>query len=1160
MSKFCVTLDDKYTLQEGRIYLTGLQALVRLLLMQRWADQSHGFNTAGFLSGYRGSPLAGIDLEAWRAAKYLEENRVIFRPAINEDLGATAVWGSQQASLFPGATVQGVYGMWYGKGPGVDRSLDAIKHANHAGTSRLGGVLALMGDDHACKSSTLPHQSDMAMMSAFVPILNPSSVQDVLDLGLYGWAMSRASGLWTGFKMVSDTAETAASVTVGSERFHLLPPERYGGETASLSIRWPDQPAVQEERLHTERLPLVQRFAYAHRLDKILWAPKKARVGIVVTGKSTIDTLQALSDLGIDNKLGRDLGIRVYKVALTWPLEPERLKEFAEDLEEIIVVEEKQPLIENQIKTLLYAYPESQRPQVVGKTDERGRPLLPVTYELDSLQIATALGQRFQKLGIPLEKRSASQLNSLQQRQAELQEKNVRLERSPFYCSGCPHNTSTRVIEGSRALAGIGCHYMATWVESERTKTVSHMGGEGAGWIGQSPFREEPHIFANMGDGTYYHSGLMAIRACVAENVNITYKILYNDAVAMTGGQPVEGGLTVPQITQQVAAEGVKKIVVVTDDPEKYPVGAGFASDVKIYDRSELEWVQQTLREWPGVSALIYDQTCAAELRRRRKRGMAEDPPVRAFIHKDVCEGCGHCSEKSHCLSVTPVETAFGEKRAIDQSSCNKDFSCVDGFCPSFVSLEGAVLKTPSPEPSLFDHALPTPKQPPLETPYPIYITGIGGTGIVTVGALLGMAAHLEGKGCTVVDQVGLAQKGGAVVCQLTIGKGPEQLKSARIGTGQTRLLLGCDLVVSAYPDTLRTLLPKTTKAIINQNQAITGEFTKGGTYDFKTKTLLQDLKAYVDPDDLDLVPAGEVAKALLGDTISTNIFMMGYSLQKGLVPVSLEAVEEAIRLNNVAVEQNLQALYLGRLMAHEPELVQKAALKEKPLEEPIPKGLEELISHRMLHLSAYQDIDLAHTFEAFIRRVQYREAEVCPGRESLTQAVAVNLAKFMMVKDEYEVGRLYTDGRLEEQLKAQFEKWDRMHLYLSPPILAPKDPHTGKPIKIKVGAWALRVFRLLARFKSIRGKWYDPFSYLGERKHERQLLAQYQDLLSEILPGLTAENHAIAVKLARLPDEIRGYGYIKEGKAVTAEKQKQKLLAQFWEKASGNTLSGTNG
>ncbi|HEY9344166.1 MAG TPA: indolepyruvate ferredoxin oxidoreductase family protein, partial [Inquilinus sp.] len=927
-----VSLEDKYTLDSGRIYLTGIQALVRLPLMQRRRDDAAGLNTACFISGYRGSPLGGYDQALWAARKFLQKQNIEFQPGLNEDLGATAVWGSQQVGLWPGAKHDGVFGIWYGKGPGVDRTGDVLKHANFAGTSKFGGVLALAGDDHACKSSTVPHQSEHAFIAHMMPVLNPTNVQEILDYGLYGWAMSRYSGLWVGFKTIAENVDSSASVHVDPNRVQIVLPEDFAMPAGGLNIRWPDPPLVQEERLMRDKLYAALAFARANRLDHLVYDSGRHRFGIVTTGKSYLDVRQALDDLGIDRALAAELGICIYKVGMPWPLEPTGVRAFAEGLDELIVVEEKRALIENQLKEQLYNWHADKRPVIVGKFDEKRDWILPSTGELTPAQIAVAIGKRLLKyLDHP---GLAERVRYLEEREGQKKIVKAAVDRVPFFCSGCPHNTSTRVPEGSRAMAGIGCHYMATWMPDRKAETFSQMGGEGAAWIGQAPFTDTKHVFVNLGDGTYFHSGSLAIRAALAAGVNATYKILFNDAVAMTGGQPVDGTLTVPMIAAQLKAEGVQTLVVVTDRPEIYGERGTqsklLPAGVPVEHRDELDHVQQRLRDTPGVSVMIYDQTCAAEKRRRRKRGLMEDPARRVVINEAVCEGCGDCSKVSNCLSVVPVDTEFGRKRAIDQSSCNKDYSCVNGFCPSFVSVLGGKLRKPKPaaegQADLFP-VLPEPQLPSLDQPYGIMITGIGGTGVITIGALLGMASHLEGKGVSVLDQAGLAQKGGAVVSHVRIARMPEEIHAVRIAAGGAQLMLGCDLVVAASGEAQSKIHPGLTRQVVNSHETITGAFTRNPDFVVPGKSMLEAVaKNGGDPKLLDAVDATRLATALLGDSIATNLFMLGYAWQKGLVPVSHEALERAIELNGTAVAMNKAAFLWGRRAAHDLAGVERLA------------------------------------------------------------------------------------------------------------------------------------------------------------------------------------------------------------------------------------------
>ena len=1143
MTLAAVTLDDKYTLDKGRIYLTGIQALVRLPMMQRQRDAAAGLNTAGFISGYRGSPLSGLDQNLWQAERFLEQHHIRFLPGINEDLAATAVWGSQQTNLFPDAKYDGVFALWYGKGPGVDRTGDVFKHANATGTARHGGVLVLAGDDHAAKSSTLPHQSEYGFIDASIPVLNPAGVQDILDLGLYGWAMSRFSGCWVAFKTIAEAADSSASVLVDPARVDVVTPADFALPPGGLNIRWPDYNALEiERRLRQWKLPAVQAFAHANRLDRVTLDSPRPRLGIAATGKSYLDLRQALADLGIDDALAAAIGLRLYKVALTWPLEPEGARRFAAGLEEILVVEEKRPVIEQQLKDVLYG--SDARPRIVGKEDERGAPLLSSTGELDPMQVARVVAQRIQRFHTS--PRIADRLAYLAAKERQLAGAKAPLERIPYFCSGCPHNTSTRVPEGSRATAGIGCHYMAIWMDRD-TATYTQMGGEGVPWLGQAPFTNTPHIFANLGDGTYYHSGTLAIRAAVAAGATMTYKILYNDAVAMTGGQPIEGQLTVPQITQQLAAEGVKRIVVVSDEPDKYPVDAGFAPGVQTFHRERLDEVQRDLRDEPGVSVLVYDQTCAAEKRRRRKRGQFPDPPKRVFINDLVCEGCGDCSRTSNCLSVVPVETEFGRKRAIDQSSCNKDYSCVEGFCPSFVTVHGGALRRHH-EAKDGDEIppLPAPALPALAEPYNILVAGVGGTGVVTIGALLGMAAHLEGKGCSILDMTGLAQKGGAVLSHIRIAGAPDDIHAVRITTGSAHLLLGCDIVVAATPDGLSRLRDGAARAVVNRHETITGAFTRDPDIAFPGGELAQRIAAAVGRENADFIEATRLATALLGDAIATNLFLLGYAYQKGLIPIAAEAIERAIDLNAVAVDSNRRAFRWGRWAAVDREAVERIAAPAPEGGERPSQDLDELVARRVAFLTDYQDAAYAVRYRRLVRRALGAEELKAAGATGLAEAVARNFFKLMAYKDEYEVARLYTSGEFLKKLRRQFEGDFTLEFHLAPPLLAKRDAATGHLKKGRYGPWMMRAFALLAKLKLLRGTPLDPFGRSEERRTERRLIEEYEAMLDELIAGLSPENHALAVELAAIPEQIRGFGHVKLANLATARARQQELLAAF--------------
>ena len=1139
-----ISLDDKYTAHSGRVFLTGTQALLRLTLMQRQRDLAAGLNTAGFVTGYRGSPLGGLDQAMWKAKRHLKEHHIHFTPGVNEDLAAAACWGTQQVNMYEGAKYDGVFGMWYGKGPGVDRCGDVFKHANAAGTSPHGGVLVLAGDDHAAKSSTLAHQSEHEFISAMIPVLNPSGVQEFLDLGLYGWAMSRYSGCWVAFKCTGETVDSTASVSVDPHRIQFVTPTDFEMPPGGVHMRWPDHWTDQEYRLQKYKVYAALAFARANKLDKIVIDSPNPRIGIVTTGKSYLDVRQALEDLGIDDALAAKIGLRVYKVAMPWPLEREGARHFAEGLEEVLVVEEKRALIENQFKEQLYNWRADVRPRVVGKFDEKGQWILPSSGELTPAMIARVIAKRLEPFFTSERIRERVALIDAKEKSPE----GHTFKRVPYFCSGCPHNSSTKVPEGSRAMAGIGCHFMSIWMD-RGTSTFTHMGGEGTPWIGQAPFTETKHVFQNLGDGTFYHSGSLAIRAAIAAKVNITYKLLFNDAVAMTGGQPHDGPLTVPRITQMLHAEGVSRIVVTSDEPDKH-ANSVFAPGVTVRHRDDLDAVQRELREEQGVTILIHDQTCAAEKRRRRKRGTYPDPAKRIFINEAVCEGCGDCSVKSNCLSVIPVETEFGRKRAIDQSSCNKDYSCTKGFCPSFVNVLGGRVRKPrekraadAPDPFA---VLPAPTLPGLDHPYGIVVTGVGGTGVVTVGALIGMAAHLEGKGVSILDMAGLAQKGGAVVSHIRIAKKADELHAVRIAAGEANLLLGCDLVVAAGADALDKTRIGLTRAVVNAYESPTGDFTRNPDLVFPGQEMKDVIAHALGQGSMDVVDATKLATALMGDSIATNPFMLGFAWQKGLIPVGLDALLRAIELNEVAIEANKRAFQWGRLAAVAPERVKEAAAPTMPAERKISRTLDETIAARVEHLTGYQDAALAARYEALVRDVATAEKTKTPGMSGLAEAVARYYAKLLSYKDEYEVARLYSDGAFRAALARQFEGDYRIEINLAPPLLAERDETSGHLKKRTYGPWMLKAFGVLAKLKFLRGTKFDPFGRTEERKQERSLIAEYEATIAEILGNLTPANHGAAVGLASLPEEIRGYGHVKEAHLAKAKAHGEILLANF--------------
>ncbi|MEM8622612.1 MAG: indolepyruvate ferredoxin oxidoreductase family protein [Pseudomonadota bacterium] len=1123
-----VKLSDRYDLEQSTVLLSGVQSLARATLMQRARDATAGRDTAGYVTGYRGSPLGAVETAFAQARKLLEPARIRFEPGLNEDLAATAIWGTQQAHLRGEGRHQGVFGLWYGKGPGVDRTGDVFRHANLAGTAPLGGVIAAMGDDHTCESSTTCHQSELAMVDAMMPILSPAGVQELVDLMLTGWALSRYSGLWVGIKSMKDTVEATAVIDGDPHRLRFRLPEDFEMPEGGLSIRLGDTPQQQEARLHDYKRFAAQAFARANGLDGRRLGSRGARLGILSAGKSWLDLESALATLGIGPAEAEALGITTYKLGMVWPLEPRRLIDWAEGLDTILVVEEKRALIETQAKEILFNLPGRMR--MIGKTDLEGRSLLPAKLDLDPPKIARAIGYALAIEGIehPPAVEGLAKLDAL----AEGSNAPALAERKPWFCAGCPHSSSTHVPEGSRAYAGIGCHYMVQWMDRE-TEGYTHMGGEGANWIGEAPFSTREHVFQNIGDGTYNHSGIMAVRAAVAAGTTITYKILYNDAVAMTGGQNHEGGLSPRQIAEELLAAGVKRVDCVYDPKEGEPE---MPTGVRLHPREMLLPVQREFAAIEGTTAIVYVQTCAAEKRRRRKRGQFPDPDRRVFINPSVCEGCGDCGKASNCVAILPMETPLGRKRAIDQSACNKDFSCLKGFCPSFVTVEGGVLKgTETADFEIPD--LPEPAVPPLDGPHNLLITGIGGTGVVTVGALLSMAAHLEGRGASEMQMAGLAQKGGAVAIHCRLAPSPADIKSVRIATGEAHALIGGDMVVAASPKALALMARGRTRAVLSSEEVITGAFTRDTEFSLPSKRLRLAIEARIGADALTIIDAQPIAERLLGNTIYANVLLLGAAWQAGLVPLSRRALRRAIELNGAGVEGNLRAFELGRWAIAEPGKV--AALLDPP---PAVETAEDKIARRAGFLKGYQGSRLSRRF---LERVEAaRAAEARAGVEGFAEAVAVGYFKLLAYKDEYEVARLHHET-LETALAGTFASHRRVTFHLAPPVLGRKGAN-GKPVKTEFGPWMARVFAFLRHGKVLRGTPLDPFGHTAERRMERRLITEYEAMLDEVMPALTPTNAEIAVELARLPLEIRGFGHVKEANAERADGRREALLAAF--------------
>ena len=1167
-----VRLDDKYDLSTGYAWMSGIHALVRLPMNQRIRDQRLGLNTAGFISGYRGSPLGGLDQNLWKASKHLAAHHVVFQPGVNEDLAATSVWGSQQVNMFAGAKYDGVYGMWYGKGPGVDRCGDVFKHANAAGSSRHGGVLVVAGDDHPAKSSTLPHQSDHILKACGIPVLFPASVQEVIDYGMLGWAMSRYAGVWVGMKCITDIVEVSASVEVDPDRVSLVLPQDFILPPDGLNIRLPDTPLAQEVRLLDHKLYAALAFARANGINREIWQvpDRDARFGIITSGKAYLDTTQALIDLGLTPDICQKIGVRLFKVGMVWPLESTGLLRFAENLDEILVVEEKRQMLEYQVKEELFGWIGRGKkiPRVVGKFDDKGGGewavpqspwLLPAHFEFSPSMVAKAIATRLLHLSLPDDVRAGieARLAFIEARARELARPRVVAERKPWFCSGCPHNTSTRVPQGSRAMAGIGCHYMSIWMD-RNTDVFTQMGGEGAPWIGQAPFTTEKHVFVNLGDGTYYHSGLLAIRAAVASKVNVTYKVLFNDAVAMTGGQPVDGPISVPMIARQVAAEGVEKVVVVTDEPEKYEGVTGLPPGTPVMHRDLLDQVQKELREWPGTSVMIYDQTCATEKRRRRKRNAYPDPAKRVVINHRVCEGCGDCSTQSNCLSVEPLETELGRKRVINQSSCNKDFSCLKGFCPSFVTVEGGKLRTPKTQQDRAHNAagLPDPALPGLDHAFGIFIAGIGGTGVVTIGQLLGMAAHLEGKAGSVLDMAGLAQKGGAVHSHAVIAHRAQDIHNTRIAMGCADVVLCGDLVVGSSPDAIARMKPGHTRTLLNADVAPTAAFISNPNWSLAGAALKNEIEQACGEGRIETVDASELAVKLLGDAVYANPLMMGYAYQKGWLPLHHASIEQAMRLNAVQVEKNIEAFNWGRRIAHDPQVTASLLAPGHAGLNPAPHGaevldlkrpgseFEQLRDQRAGFLRDYQDEAYAARYVAFVNEVAVAEKQAC-GSTRLAGVVARQAYKLMAYKDEYEVARLYTDGDFLRQIDQQFEGDWSLRFHLAPPLFSRRDAQ-GHLLKKPFSSRMLWVFRVLARMKFLRGSFFDPFGHTLERRTEQALIVDYLLTIRGLLPRLSMVTLESAMAIASVPDDIRGYGHIKDASIERAEALTQRFVREF--------------
>jgi indolepyruvate ferredoxin oxidoreductase len=1154
-SEVRVSLDDKYLLERGEVFLSGTQALVRLLLEQRRRDRRRGLDTAGFVSGYRGSPLGGVDLALWRAADLLREHRVHFEPGLNEELAVTMVHGSQQVEIVPrdgglGPKVEGVFGLWYGKHPGLDRAGDALRHGNAAGTAPYGGVLAVSGDDPGAASSSIPNQCEQNFAALLMPVLSPASVAEIVELGLAGYALSRFSGLWVGFKTVADVIESTASVRIDPDRADWVLPAEVA-RPPGIGIRHPDSRWDSDERVLSLRLPAARAFAHANRLDRVVLGAERPRLGLVTSGKATQDVRQALADLGVDDARARALGLGVFKVAMVWPLEPQAIGRFAQGAAEVLCIEERRAFVETQLKDLAYHWPADRRPAIVGKTDPGGAPLLPEGGELSAVRVARAIGARMLALGLA-DEALRERLAALDAGRGCAAAAGADVARVPHFCAGCPHSRSTQVPEGALAMGGIGCHSLRLWMppgsglNGGTTQFMVQMGGEGSNWLGIAPFVGREHVFQNLGDGTYTHSGSLAIRAAVAARRNVTYRILYNDAVAMTGGQPAEGALSVAQITHQLHGEGLARIAVVAEDPGRHR-GAALAPGVEVHPRDAMPQVQEAMRHVPGVTAIVYDQACATEKRRRRKRG--EMPQAaRVFINERVCEGCGDCVQGSNCAAVMPVETPLGTKRRIDQSSCNQDASCLVGFCPSFVTVEGRdgggvrLRRAPA---AVVPAAAPREVVPPaLDRPHDILVNGIGGTGVITVGAILGMAAHLEGRGCSVLDNTGIARKGGAVSTHVRLAPTRQDVHATRIGEGRASLVIGCDLLVSAESATLSRIAPGGTRVLLNTDAVPTLNQRLDPQLRFDARPLERAVRAAAGDAPVSTVRASAIAERLLGDAIFANMLMLGWCWQCGWVPLALASIDRAIELNGNAVEANRRAFALGRQVCDDPAPFE--ALLAPPPRPAIEDGLDAMLARRERELVDYQGPAIAARYRERVLAARQAEARLGVTDETLARAVAHGYFRLLAIKDEYEVARLHTDGALRRALAETFEGEVRVRWHLAPPLLSRRDPATGRLVKRAWGPAVEPLMRWLARLRWLRGTPFDVFGYTAERRMERRLVVEYEAMLDRLLPRLTVDDHAIAVELAMLPDRMRGYGHVKGDNVARAKAREAELVARL--------------
>jgi len=1163
-----VRLEDKFDCAEGWIYLTGTQALARLPLQQAQRDKAAGLNTGGYISGYRGSPLGRYDMELWAQGERLKAHNIKFIPGVNEELAATAVFGTQYTPQLPGARVDGVFAIWYGKGPGTDRSADALRHLGTAGTARHGGVLAIAGDDHGVKSSTVYNFSDPIFIACGMPVLYPSNTQELLDLGLHGIALSRFSGCAVGFKVHNDVIEGGGTIRVAPDSPTIVTPDMTVAPELGpqgLNIRLLDLPLMAEERLVNHRLPAAIAYARANRLNYVTQNVPHARIGILSAGKSWQDVLQALTEMGLDEQQQHALGLRLGKVGMIWPLDPAFISEFADGLDTVIVVEEKRGVLEDQLKGILYDLRLTAPPRIIGKYDgaqafapERGDIVFQGWGELTPTHVMHVLAAQCEALGLSL---PDAVLPPLAAKPAPPDPAGpAPIQRNPGFCSGCPHNRSTKVPDGSRALPGIGCHGMVALADPVKTPpTFTQMGGEGMAWLGQHAFTDEKHVFANLGDGTYFHSGFLAVRAAIAAKVNITYKILVNGFVSMTGGQPIDGELSVKQIATEMQAEGAKAVFVVTDDVDKHPSGS-LPAGVPVLHRSEMDATMRKCREIEGVSVIIYDQPCATERRRLRKRGKWADPDQRTFINPAVCEGCGDCSKASNCMSVEPLETPFGRKRKINQNSCNKDFSCVEGFCPSFVTVHGGKLRKSGkgvgtvaaddlPE-------LPSPSVPKIDRQFSVLITGVGGTGVVTVGQVLGMAAHLDGLASSVLDVTGMAQKYGAVMSHLRIAPHADQLHATRIATAEADTVIGCDLVVTASDEALARIGLGRSRVMVATDLVPTTDFARNPDWRLDRDELVQRIRDRCGDDRLVALDGLRLASQLLGDTIAANMFMLGAAWQSGAIPLTEDAIMRAIELNGTQIDFNKAAFAWGRRAAVDPAAVDKAASANSVIQimPRIDHSLKAVVQRSVAYLTAYQSKRYARRYQKLVDKAVAAEQRLGVG-EKFSIAVARYYFKLLAIKDEYEVARLYASDEFRQQLDAAFEGDYTLKFHVGAWPFGGTDKD-GRPVKKAVGPWLMKAFGVLKHGKRLRGTPLDPFRRSAERQLALTLLADYEQEIERLIAGLSADNYELSTRIAALPEKVRGYGHVREQHANDVAQQRAALHAEL--AGSSSTQSPT--